>query len=196
MQKSEVAIMCEEKAYEMLKKAWEETGFKPDIILDVPRTDSPNDYIIRWKRVRWNTMFSEVQPLETVCRELCTDKYSSKEGYAFKKITIGEETSAITTEGNERGLDKLEICTEVVMYIPAKAKPLMEWKFVISHYETGTVFIDSTRCSNATYGSEKEALANANTYAKEHQLKGYLIRIYSRIVSSNNEWELYSRYGA
>ena len=97
-------------------------------------------------------MFSEVQPLEPVCRALCTAKSSSKDGYAFKKITIGEETSAITTEGNERGLDKLEICTEVVMYIPDNAEPLMEWKFVISHYETSTVYIDSTRCSNATYG--------------------------------------------
>ena len=72
----------------------------------------------------------------------------------------------------------------------------MEWKFVISHYYTEEIYADSTVCYNDTYDSDKEALKWANKYTKENNLKGYLIRIYRRRRNSNNDWELYSRFGA
>lgn len=70
----------------------------------------------------------------------------------------------------------------------------MEWKFVISHYYTGEIFADSTNCYNATYNTNKEALNWANKYAKDNNLKCYLIRIYRK--DKNNAWELYARFGA
>ena len=72
----------------------------------------------------------------------------------------------------------------------------MEWKFIISHYYTNEIYADSTVCYNDVYDTDKEALEYANVYAKENNLKGYLIRIYRRKRNSDDSWELYSRYGA
>lgn len=72
----------------------------------------------------------------------------------------------------------------------------MEWKFIISDFYTNEIYADSTVCYNDTYDTDKEALGFANGYAKENNLKGYLIRIYRRNKNSDDAWELYSRFGA
>lgn len=65
-----------------------------------------------------------------------------------------------------------------------------EWKYVISNYGTSEIIVDSSD----TFVSEKDALSHANSFVKEHAIKGFLIRIYNKGNASN--WELYSRYGA
>lgn len=107
----EVTIMCEAKAFEMFKEAWESVDFMPDKIEEIKRTDIPSDYVMVWEWVKWYPSYRDVIAIEDVCAKLCNDEYTNADGYAFKKIIIGEDN--MTEEVfNDKGLDELDMYCE------------------------------------------------------------------------------------
>lgn len=93
--------MCEKKAYEMFKEAWETVDFKPTYIMKTEEA-----YIFQWEFVKWYDCFKEVQAIESVVdalNEYAETYYVEDDaGYAYKVIEIAED-NAIREYYNDRG---------------------------------------------------------------------------------------------
>ena len=93
--RSEVAIRCQDKAYEMFEKAWGECT--PDKIFH--RED---DHLIYWDWVKWYEDYPDVSAIENVMSELNemgTDEVIEKKmGYKFMRL--GEDPADIETKEN------------------------------------------------------------------------------------------------
>lgn len=93
--RSEVAIRCQDKAYEMFEKAWGE--FTPDKIFH-----QKDDHLIYWDWVKWYEDYPDVSSIENIMYEL--DKLENDEvidnklGYRFMRL--GESDTDIETKGN------------------------------------------------------------------------------------------------
>ena len=85
--RSDVSIICEENAFEMLKKAWMEVDFEPDKVL----SNDNGEYVIQWEYVKWYCSFPDVKAIEDVLTELDGIDYGEEEGYAYKSVIIGED---------------------------------------------------------------------------------------------------------
>lgn len=115
---SDVTIICEEKAYELFKEAWEHWDIRPDCV-----KKSYDDYIIQWDYVKWYPSFNDVKAIEGVCIKLCGEEYENTEGYAFKKLIIGED-NASDEEANKRGWDIMDYYIHCYVAIPDDAKEI------------------------------------------------------------------------
>lgn len=98
--RSDVSIMCEKKAFDMLRKAWVEHDFEPDKI-----AKNENDvYLVEWKWVKWYNSYDDVGAIEDVLSVISEPAYDEEEGYGYKKIDIGED-DAQDIDCNVRGCD-------------------------------------------------------------------------------------------
>jgi len=108
--RSEVTVMCGEKAYEMIKQSIEQYNatskssynFVPHNVEFRNDGNEVYTYLLKWHDVKWYHDYSDVSSVESVLNELCSDKYSNKDGYGFKKIEIGEDNATIECS-NEAG---------------------------------------------------------------------------------------------
>lgn len=94
---SEVAIKCEEKAYELFKQVFteEELYIKPDKIYK-----DGDDYILYWKWIKWYEDYEGVNAIENVMFDL--DDCGNKDGgYGYKFIRLGEDDMDIETSEND-----------------------------------------------------------------------------------------------
>lgn len=98
--RSDIAIRCEEKAFQEFKTAWEKVDFKPSTILST-EDDGNYTYILEWNWVKWYQDFEEVEKITEVCRTL---DGKNEDGFAYKFIRIGED-NATEEFGNEVGYD-------------------------------------------------------------------------------------------
>ncbi len=98
--KSTVGIKCEQKAYDMFKKAWESENFTPDKILS-----NGDEHIIVWDRVKWydDADFTDVDAICKVMDELDDHVGTSDDGYGYKFIRLGE--SCGDEEERDNGYD-------------------------------------------------------------------------------------------
>ena len=85
--RKDVIIRCEVKAFQMFKDAWESVDFKPYKVL---QSAEDGNYTIKWNSIKWYRGFTDVDAIEKVCDILCD---MNEEGYAYKKIHIGENNS-------------------------------------------------------------------------------------------------------
>lgn len=99
---SEVTIRCEEKAFEMFKKAWQKAEMTLDKVLKT--NDNTGDYIIQWEMVRWDTDYPEVAAINDVIKKLneLQDPSDTKdEGLGYKFMRVGENLGDIETDQND-----------------------------------------------------------------------------------------------
>lgn len=94
---SEVAIRCQDKAFEMFKEAWSKFKFIPDKIYH-----HKDDHLIYWDYVKWYEDYPDVSAIENIMSEL--NKLSNDEaiekkmGYRFMRL--GEDDTDIETKDN------------------------------------------------------------------------------------------------
>lgn len=99
MDRSEVAIKCEEKAYEMLK----ETCHKADIMPDKIFKDG-DKYILYWDRIRWDDDCDEISAIVKTLDKL--DKLQNPNdreatGYGYRFMRLGENYEDTETREND-----------------------------------------------------------------------------------------------
>lgn len=99
--RSEVAIKCEEKAFEVLKDAYKKVDFEPDKIYK-----DDDCFILYWDWVKWYGIYEEVQAIEKALNEL--DKLEAKEEsgeYGYKFLRLGENDDDIESRENNWDLE-------------------------------------------------------------------------------------------
>ena len=93
--RSEVAIRCHDKAFEMFEKAWGE--LIPDKVFH-----NENDHLIYWDWVKWYEDYPEVSAIENVMSKLneldIDEAIENKMGYKF--IRLGEDNDDVETKEN------------------------------------------------------------------------------------------------
>lgn len=103
--RSEVAIKCEEKAYQMLIDTCKNVGLMPDTVYK-----DDDKYILKWDCIKWYDLYPEVKAIEKCLKEFnglyCEGK---KEGCGYKFIRIGEENEDIEEYTNDYDIDLLLI---------------------------------------------------------------------------------------
>lgn len=98
---SEVAIRCEEKAYEMLREAYKCVNLKP---LAVYKDE--DEYIIHWKDVKWSKLHEDAAFIMTVLDALDDMKYiNGLSGYGYKLVVVGEDYDDVTVRDNDEGIE-------------------------------------------------------------------------------------------
>jgi hypothetical protein len=94
----DVHIICEEKAYQMIKECIEKHNkqnnddFKPDCF-----EQKENYFVLSWYSIKWNPALNEIQSIENVLQGLPFDE----EGYGFRKIEVSPYKEIIETWNSE-----------------------------------------------------------------------------------------------
>lgn len=99
--RSEVAIKCEEKAFELFKSVFakEELYIKPDNIYK-----DENDYILYWDWVKWCDDYEGVKEITNVMCDL-DDHGNEDGGYGYKFIRLGEDDNDVETSSNDWSIE-------------------------------------------------------------------------------------------
>lgn len=95
--RSEVAIKCEEKAYEKLMETCHNVNFMPDEIFK-----DEEDYILRWDWIKWNQDYDYIMAIESVL-DTFDNLYAYGDGipgYAYKFMRIGEDDCDVEVRQN------------------------------------------------------------------------------------------------
>lgn len=97
--RSEVAIKCEGKAFEMFKKAFQDgvSCILPDKIFK-----DGDEYILYWDWVKWYEDYEDVRIILSVMDELDTlqNPNDDNTGYGYKFLRIGEDNDDVETREN------------------------------------------------------------------------------------------------
>lgn len=90
--RSDVKILCEPKAYQMIKDSMEEYNKTQDLYEFRPHElEQKGDLtLMSWYYVKWYHNYKDVYSVESVLTKL-RDEFSDTEGYGFKKIEVGED---------------------------------------------------------------------------------------------------------
>lgn len=91
--RSDVAIQCREKAFELLRTAWNEHKFYPDDIYQQEDT-----FLVKWFDVKWYDGYEEIDAITDVLRE-CDDN-SEDRCFHYQFIRVGEDTIDIEEYSN------------------------------------------------------------------------------------------------
>ena len=102
--RSDVGIMCKEKAYNMLKETWEKHTFEPD---EIVKTDDTT-YFFEYRSVKWYEGYPEIDAITGTLDELDKlhdiESYES-DGYEYKMYRLGEEETDVECRCNGYDLD-------------------------------------------------------------------------------------------
>lgn len=100
--RSEVAIKCEEKAFEMIKEACYKVEVVPDKVYK-----EDNCYILWWSWIKWDDWYDDILEIETVLKELdkLKDPLETGTGYGYKFIRIGENDDDVETKDNDWNIE-------------------------------------------------------------------------------------------
>ena len=96
---SEVAIKCEEKAFEMFKKVCKEVNYLPDKIYK-----DGNEYILYWGGIKWYEGYEDIQAIISVMNkldELQDPNNYNETGYGYSFMRLGEDNDDIETREND-----------------------------------------------------------------------------------------------
>lgn len=97
--RSEVAVKCEEKAYELFKKAIADGGCEPDEIF------KEGDYfIIHWEWTKWYEDEDDVYAIMDVIYQLDAN-FSDTPGFGYKYIRIGEDSGDEESSTNNYNIE-------------------------------------------------------------------------------------------
>ncbi len=97
--RSDVAVKCEEKAYELFKKAIADGGCEPDEIF------KEGDYfIIHWEWTKWYEDEDDVYAIMDVIYQLDVN-FSDTPGFGYKYIRIGEDSEDVESSTNNYNIE-------------------------------------------------------------------------------------------
>lgn len=97
--RSDVAVKCEEKAYELFKKAIADGGCEPDEIF------KEGDYfIIHWEWTKWYEDEDDVYAIMEVIYQLDAN-FSDTSGFGYKYIRIGEDSEDVESSTNNYNIE-------------------------------------------------------------------------------------------
>lgn len=109
---SNVKILCEEKAYQMIKESMEKynrknnDNFVPDCI------EKKGDLtLLSFYDLKWYHNYEDIKSVEDVLNTLIRD-YDEKDGYGFKKIEIGEDNATTLSYNNSNIDDYLDVIVD------------------------------------------------------------------------------------
>lgn len=112
---SEVAIKCEEKAYEKFKRVVEETETKPSTIYK-----DRDEYILYWGWVKWQDWYTGIQSFIKIMDWL--DEHENNDGgYGYKFLRLGEEGADVESRTND---DHIELWMIREIELPYNTKPI------------------------------------------------------------------------
>lgn len=115
---SDVVIQCNEKAYDIIKEAYEGVGVKPCKILADAYGKSR---IIKFDSIEWRTYLPDIVAISQAIDSLDNDKYAGDEDYAYKFIRIGENYEDIEEKYNDIGLSMFgDLLVMMDIHIPDK----------------------------------------------------------------------------
>lgn len=108
--RSDVKILCGEKAFEMLNESFKKNDFYPDEIL---KSDN-NEYLISFYSERWYDHFFHISDINEIFEKLDEfDSVDNNEGYEYKYIRVGEECGDYDEQYNEISFNLLnDICLD------------------------------------------------------------------------------------
>lgn len=92
---SEVAIKCEEKAYQALKEACKNAG--PDGIYK-----DGNYFIFYWDWTKWYDFYDDIAAIENIMDEL---DQLEEVGYGYKFLRLGENDNDVEHRENNGGIE-------------------------------------------------------------------------------------------
>lgn len=101
--RSEVAIKCEEKAYEMLRETCQKVDLMPDKIFK-----DGDEYIFYWGWIKWYGEYEDVAAIENTLNKLDELQEPSDYetiGYGYKFMRIGENDDDVETRENDYGIE-------------------------------------------------------------------------------------------
>lgn len=101
--RSEVAIKCEEKAFEMFRETYKRVELMPDKVY------KDGDYfILYWDWIKWYDSYEDVGAIESVMDELDELQDPNREektGYGYRFMRLGEEDTDIETRENDWNIE-------------------------------------------------------------------------------------------
>lgn len=99
--RSDVKILCEPKAYQMIKDSMDEYNKTQDFYEFKPHElQQKGDLtLMSWYSVKWYYNYEDVHSVESVLNKL-SKEFSDTEGYGFKKIEVGEDGATVEMTNN------------------------------------------------------------------------------------------------
>ena len=97
--RSEVAIKCKEKAFDMLIDTCKETGLMPDTVYK-----DCDDFLLYWDWIKWYNDYNDVAAIENTLDkldELHDHDDDQETGYGYKFMRIGEDDGDVETREND-----------------------------------------------------------------------------------------------
>lgn len=92
---SDVNLICKNKAYEEIKKVWEENNLIPNTVKFHKDT---NTYVVNWSWIKWYSCFPEIIAIEST---LMSFDEKEPEEYSYKLLCIGEDDQPSEMESPE-----------------------------------------------------------------------------------------------
>jgi len=97
--RSEVAIKCEEKAFEMLRETYKRVDCVPDNVYK-----DGEHYILYWDWVKWYESYEDVGAIESAMDkldELQNPNDKTDTGYGYRFMRLGENDDDVETREND-----------------------------------------------------------------------------------------------
>lgn len=104
---SDVTLISKNKAYEQIKKVWEENNLIPD---SVKFHKDSNIYVVNWSRIKWYSYFPDIKAIESTLKSF---DEKEPEDYSYKLLCIGEDDRTNIEESPEAGDYLCDYCISV-----------------------------------------------------------------------------------
>ena len=101
--RSEVAIKCEENAFEMFKEVCRKVNYLPDKIYK-----EGNEYILYWDWTKWYESYEHVSAIISTMNkldELQKPNIYDETGYGYRFMRLGEDDVDVETRQNDWGME-------------------------------------------------------------------------------------------
>lgn len=96
--RSEVAIKCEEKAFEMLRETYRRVDLEPDKVFK-----DGDCFILYWDWVKWYSIYEDVAAIEDILDKL--DELEDTTNYGYRFMRLGENDDDVETRENNWNID-------------------------------------------------------------------------------------------
>ena len=95
--RSDVCIVCEPKAYEMLMDTIQEVGVEPD---SIQATADKSLYKIQFESVKWYEDEPEISAIMKVLYKLDSEEFDFEDGFGYEYLRLGEESGDVDRREN------------------------------------------------------------------------------------------------
>jgi len=118
MKKSDVTIICQEKAYEQFAEAWQGADYTPSI--KVGHNTEGTYYMLKWSDVVWNGWNPQVGGVLNTLEVL---NGISMDGYAFRCVEVTEECEIFSIISDPEDVF-YDFCVSIEVLWPEEMKEL------------------------------------------------------------------------